>query len=93
MWTRFKTGAARCYLFVHPAADRFGNMNRAFPRTAYWDKLLAVTGCKGIYYKDYPAIANFECPESSHLSPEQAVVFTKNLIKILKEEKGWTFNN
>ncbi len=67
--------------------------SRDFPRAVYWEKLLAATGCKGIYYKDYPAIAQFECPESSHLSPEQAVVFTKNLIKILKEEKGWTFNN
>jgi hypothetical protein len=66
---------------------------KAFPRISYWDKLLTVTGCRGIYYKDYPAIAHFECPESSHLSPGQAVVFTKNLVKILKEEKGWTFNN
>ncbi|HLA58290.1 MAG TPA: hypothetical protein VK622_06000 [Puia sp.] len=66
---------------------------RDFPRADYWEKLLAATGCKGIYYKDYPAIAQFECPESSHLSPEQAVVFTKSLVKILEEEKGWTFNN
>ena len=66
--------------------------SRDFPRAVYWEKLIAATGCKSIYYKDYPSIAQFECPESSHLSPEQAVVFTKNLINILKEEKGWTFN-
>jgi hypothetical protein len=66
---------------------------KGYPRTVYWDKLLAATGCRGIYYKDYPAIAQFECPESSHLSPEDAIVFTKNLIKILKDEKGWTFNH
>jgi hypothetical protein len=64
-----------------------------YPRASYWDKLLAATGCQGIYYKDYPAIAHFECPESSHLSPEQALVFTKNFIKILKEDKGWTFTH
>ncbi len=64
-----------------------------YPRAVYWDKIISSYRCKGIYYKDYLAIAHFECPESSHLSPEQAVVFTKNLIKILKEEKGWTFNN
>jgi hypothetical protein len=63
-----------------------------FPRASYWDKLLAATGCKGIYYRDYPAITHFECPEFSHLSPEQAVVFTKNLVQILKQDKGWTFN-
>jgi hypothetical protein len=61
------------------------------PRKIYWDRLLSVTGCKGIYFLDYPAIAHFECPEWSHLSPAQAVIFTNNLIKILREEKGWTF--
>ena len=64
-----------------------------YPRAVYWDKLLAATGCKGIYYKDYPAIAEFECPESSHLSPQQAIVFTNQFIKILREEKGWTLKN
>ena len=81
-------------LFVRtPSSGQVWEYEQGFPRAAYWDKLLAVTGCKGIYYKDYPAIAHFECPESSHLSPSDAVVFTKNLIKILKEEKGWTFNH
>ncbi len=61
-----------------------------FPRAGYWDKLLAVTGCPGIFFTDYPAIAHFQCPEWSHLSPDQAVVYTKNLVKIL-EEKGWSF--
>ena len=80
-------------LFVRtPSSGQVWEYEQGFPRAVYWDKLLAATGCKGIYYKDYPAIAQFECPETSHLSPEQAVVFTKNLIKILKEEKGWTFN-
>src|SRR5450755_5137426 len=51
---------------------------KEYPRNAYWDRLLAVTGCKGIYFEDYPAIAHFECPESSHLSPDQAVIFTNN---------------
>jgi hypothetical protein len=65
--------------------------DKFWPKATYWDKLVAATGCKSIYYKDYPAIANFVCPESSHLSPDQAIVFTKNFINILKE-KGWTFN-
>jgi len=62
---------------------------KAFPRMEYWDRLLAYTGCKGIYYEDYPAMAQFECPEASHLSPAQATIFTKNLIQILNDEKGW----
>ena len=62
-----------------------------FPREKYWDRLLGVTNCPGIYFEDYPAIAHFVCPEFSHLNPSDAIVFTKNLIKILQAEKGWVF--
>jgi hypothetical protein len=65
---------------------------KGFPKEKYWDRLLTFTGCPGIYYSDYPAIANFVCPEWSHLKPADAVIYTKNLIKILEEEKGWSFN-
>jgi hypothetical protein len=64
---------------------------KRYPRAEYWDRLLTVTDCPGIYFKDYPELADFECPEDSHLSPNQAVMFTNSFINILKEEKGWTF--
>jgi hypothetical protein len=64
---------------------------KGFPRTAYWDRLLTLTGCPGIHFTDYPATANFICPEWSHLKPTDAVLFTQSLVKILREEKGWTF--
>jgi len=63
-----------------------------FPRKAYWDRLLAETGCKGIYFGDYPALAKLECPEFSHLSPAGAVTYTNNLVSILEKEKGWSFS-
>jgi hypothetical protein len=62
-----------------------------FPRAAYWDKLIAVTGCPGIYFEDYPAIAHLICPEWSHLKPADAVIYTKTLIPAL-QEKGWAFS-
>lgn len=64
--------------------------NMGFPRTKFWDKLLAVTGCQGVHFADYPAIAHFQCPEFSHLAPRQAISFTRTFIEILKE-KGWKF--
>jgi hypothetical protein len=64
---------------------------KVFPREVCWNRLLAYTGCPGIYYKDYPAIAHFICPEWGHLTKEQAAIFTRNLVKILREEKGWKF--
>jgi hypothetical protein len=65
---------------------------KGFSKTRYWDKLLAVTGCPGIFFKDYPALSNFVCPEWSHLKPEDAKIYTRELIKILQKDKGWTFN-
>lgn len=64
---------------------------RVYPRQQYWDRLLAYTNTPGIHYSDYAPIANFVCPECSHLNPRDAVIFTTALIKILREEKGWVF--
>ena len=63
-----------------------------YPRNAYWDRLLKETGCKGIYWADYPALAKLDCPELSHLSPAGAVTYTTNLVNILEKEKGWSFS-
>jgi hypothetical protein len=65
---------------------------KGYPRTAYWDRLLATTGCKGIYFTDYPATAFFECPEWSHLKPTDAVLYTKAFIQEM-QEKEWPSKN
>ena len=80
-------------LFVRtPSSGAFLMGEKAgFPREKYWERVLAVTNCPGIHFADYPAIDHFACPEFSHLSQSDAIVFTKNLIKILSEEKGWKF--
>lgn len=66
---------------------------KGFPREKYWNPLLLNTGSEGIHYEDYPLIAGFTCPESSHLSLSQAETFTKEFIRILSDEKGWKFPN
>jgi hypothetical protein len=63
---------------------------KLFPKKLYWDKLLSFTGCNGIHFTDYEPVAHFICPEWSHLSPQQAIVWTTNLVRIL-QEKGWSF--
>lgn len=49
------------------------------PRAAVWDKLLAVTKAPGIHYLDHPDLADFTCPEWSHLSADDSIEFTKRL--------------
>ena len=65
---------------------------RGFPRGIYWDELLKRTQCVGIHFADYAGIDKLQCPEFSHLSQPDAIFYTKNLIKILNEEKGWKFS-
>ncbi len=79
-------------LFVRtPSSGFFRQVEiKNYPRAVYWDRLLAITGCPGIYFEDYPATAHMVCPEWSHLKPEDAVIYTYSLVKSL-EEKGWTF--
>jgi hypothetical protein len=63
-----------------------------YPRDKYWDRLLTVTGCKGIHYADHPVISKLICPEYSHLNPTDAIIYTQNLISILKHDERWKFN-
>jgi len=80
-------------MFVRtPSSGPYYSMgeSKAFPREKYWERILTTTNSPGIHFKDYPAIADFICPEFSHLSKTDAIVFTKHFINILKE-KGWNF--
>jgi hypothetical protein len=62
-----------------------------YPREQYWDPLLIYVDVPGIHYTDYPQTANFVCVEWSHLSTKDAEIYTRQLVKILREEKGWVF--
>ena len=63
------------------------------PREKYLNRLLEITRSTGIHFADYPALDHFICPEFSHLSQPDAIVFTREFIRILQEEKGWKFPN
>lgn len=63
--------------------------NKGYPRSKYWDKLLAVTHCRGIHFSDYATIRNLVCPEFSHLKRQDAVIYTKGIITILKKQTDW----
>ena len=64
---------------------------KGFPREKYWDKILSVTGCRGIHFMDYPETDHYVCPELSHLSPADAIHYTEHLARTLQNEIGWKF--
>jgi hypothetical protein len=63
-----------------------------YPRAEFWDRLLRLTDCRGIYFMDDPVTAHFVCPEWSHLTPADAVIYTKAFIREL-QEKEWPSKN
>ena len=66
---------------------------KVFPRERFWNRILDSTGAPGIHFEDYPSLSHFQCPEFSHLTPSDAIVYTKSLVEIIEKEKGWSFNN
>jgi len=56
-----------------------------YPREKYWDALIKYVNVEGLHFKDYPGTADMICPEWSHLSPADAVIYTHHLINLLKQ--------
>lgn len=65
---------------------------QVFPREQFWNRILQMTGVPGIHFMDYKE-QQLICPEDSHLTPEDAVIYTRSLVKVLETEKGWRFPN
>lgn len=80
-------------VFVRPPSDGpyIEMESRLYPRQKYWDYLLEYTNTPGIHFADYPGTSNLICAEWSHLTVQGAAAYTTQLVKILQEEKGWTF--
>jgi hypothetical protein len=65
----------------------------ATPRSIFWDRMLEYTDTPGVHFADYSQLRKYTLPEGSHLSPQDAVSFTKDLVEILKTEKGLKSNH
>lgn len=80
-------------IFVRPPSSGgfLETENLVYPRAKYWDAMLKYTNTPGIHYLDYPKTSNFVCPEWSHLAPADVITYTEELVRILSQEKGWSF--
>ena len=56
---------------------------KGFPRTEYWDQLVEKAEVPAYYYEDHPELKDFDCPEWSHLSGEDADKFTRAFVTLL----------
>jgi hypothetical protein len=84
-------GGAVSFIRTPSSGGYYQGESMAFPRDKFWDRLLKETDCGGIHFKDFPAIANFVCPEFSHLKRPDAVIFTKHFFELLSQQKGFDY--
>jgi len=77
-------------MFVRtPSSGVMGDGERmVFKRSKYWDGILKATGAQGIHFDDNAVTAKLICPEWSHLSPSDAIIYTREFVKELTA-KNW----
>lgn len=56
-----------------------------WPRHRYWDLFAAQMGGGAVHFEDYPSLAEFQCPDGSHLDSGHAELFTERLVEILQK--------
>ena len=54
------------------------------PRERTWDVLLQATQVPGVYFEDHAELSGFDCPEYSHLKPDDVAEFSRRLVPYLK---------
>jgi hypothetical protein len=77
-------------IFVfHPVEGLFLKVESGpFHRSRYFDRLVSETGTIGVHYLDHPQLQGYRLPETSHLHPRDAEVYTAHLARILAAEQA-----
>ncbi len=71
----------RVIFVVMPASGMVRDIERCrYPRSQFWDRLVAQTSARTIHFEDVPSLRDFECPDGSHLDYRDQIRFTEALI-------------
>ena len=71
----------RVIFVVMPASGMVRDIERRwYPRSRFWDRLVAQTSARTIHFEDVPSLRDFECLDGSHLDYRDQVRFTTALI-------------
>jgi hypothetical protein len=54
------------------------------PKAQFWDVLATRTRAVTVHFKDYPELAKFPCPDTSHIASKDGPEFTHALLEILR---------
>lgn len=84
---KIRSRGGRVIFVRYPSTGTLRTIERdLWPRAAYWDRLLEVTGAPGIHFEDYPELSGFDCPEWSHLTRADAMAFTRHLAPLVRDQ-------
>lgn len=83
---QFKAKGGKIVFIRFPSSGGLKELeNKLTPRDPFWSGIIEATGSPGIHYEDYESLRDFECPEWSHLTAEDAEEFTRRLIPLIKD--------
>jgi hypothetical protein len=73
-----------------PSSDFYQDIEREYlPRSQFYDRLIAETHTLGLHFEDYESMRGLVPPEWSHLSAEDAKVFTRAFASELLRQSAW----
>ncbi len=89
--TKFKARGGNIIFIRHKVEagwDKYAQ--RTFPDDKVWDKFIEVANCPTYHYKDYEFMSKYTLPDWSHLSAEDAKLYTKKMVNQLIEDNHLT---
>lgn len=70
-----------------PSTGHFREVEgRAFPRERVWEPIVAAADAVGVHFEDHPELQDVRVPEWSHVHSGDKTEFTRDLVRILREE-------
>ena len=85
VWLIQSRGGQVVYLRMPTCDERWAVDESKWPKAQFWDRFAKVTRAATIHFKDHPALAGFECPDTSHIASKDGPQFTHAVLEILRE--------
>lgn len=85
---KFKARGGKVVLIRFPSSGGLLQFeSEVFSRENYWEEIVRKADVPAYHFQDYEKLNQFNCPEWSHLSAEDAATFTTELTRILIKDQ------
>jgi len=64
--------------------ERWERDETFYPKALFWDRFARITRAQTVHFQDVPALAHFECPDTSHIASKNGPAFTRGLLDVLR---------